>query len=72
LAIRDDIGPQELRPRARQESDGRVAARLIAIANALEGIDQFLEQLKNPAPRSSDGSGIAGPANRRRRGARRK
>jgi transposase len=40
LAIRDDIGPQELRRRARQESDGRVAARLIAIANALEGMDR--------------------------------
>ena len=40
LAIRDDIGPQELRRRAPQESDGRVAARLIAIANALERMDR--------------------------------
>jgi hypothetical protein len=40
LAIRDDIGPQELRRRARQESDGRVAARLIAIANALAGDEE--------------------------------
>jgi transposase len=40
LSIRDDIDPQELRRRARQESDGRVAARLIAIANALEGMDR--------------------------------
>ena len=40
LAIRDDISPQELRRRARQESDGRVAARLLAIANALEGMDR--------------------------------
>jgi hypothetical protein len=40
LAIRGDIGPQELRRRARQERDGRVAARLIAIANALEGMDR--------------------------------
>jgi transposase len=30
----------ELRRRARQESDGRVAARLFAIANALEGMDR--------------------------------
>ena len=40
LAIRDDISPEELRRRARQESDGRVAARLIAIANALEGMER--------------------------------
>ena len=40
LAIRDDIGPEELRRRARQEGDGRVAARLFAIANALEGMDR--------------------------------
>jgi len=38
-AIRDDISPEELR-RGRQESDGRVAARLFAIANALEGVDR--------------------------------
>ena len=37
LAIRDDISPQDLRRRARQESDGRVATRLIAIANAPGG-----------------------------------
>jgi len=35
LVIRDDISPEELRRRARQEGDGRVAARLFAIANAL-------------------------------------
>ena len=40
LAIRDDISPEELRRRARQENDGRVAARLFAIANALEGMDR--------------------------------
>ena len=40
LAIRDDISPEDLRRRARQERDGRVAARLIAIANALEGMDR--------------------------------
>src|SRR5499427_6443767 len=40
LAIRDDVSPEELRRRARQERDGRVAARLIAIANALEGMDR--------------------------------
>ena len=40
VVIRDDISPQELRRQARQESDGRVAARLFAIANALEGMDR--------------------------------
>jgi hypothetical protein len=34
LAIRGDIGSEELRRRARRERDGRVSARLIAIANA--------------------------------------
>src|SRR6516225_6250030 len=40
LAIRDDISPEELRRQARRERDGRVSARLIAIANALEGMDR--------------------------------
>jgi len=40
LAIRDDIAPEELRRRARREHDGRVSARLIALANALEGMDR--------------------------------
>jgi hypothetical protein len=39
-AIRDDMGSEELRRRARRERDGRVSPRLIAIANALEGMDQ--------------------------------
>ena len=40
LPIRDDISPQELRRRERRDGDGRVAARLLAIANALEGMDR--------------------------------
>jgi hypothetical protein len=32
LAIRSDIGSEELRRRARRERDGRISARLIAIA----------------------------------------
>jgi len=40
LAIRDDIGSEELRRRARRDNDGRISARLIAIANALEGMDR--------------------------------
>jgi transposase len=37
LAIRDDIEAAELRRLARRGHDGRVAARLLAVANALEG-----------------------------------
>lgn len=40
LRIRDDIGSEELRRQARREHDGRVSARLIAIANALDGMDR--------------------------------
>jgi hypothetical protein len=40
LRIRDDISSAELRRRARRENDGRVSARLIAIANALDGMDR--------------------------------
>ncbi len=40
LAIRDDISSAELRRQARRERDGRVSARLIAIANALDGMDR--------------------------------
>jgi len=40
LAIGGEIGSEELRRRSRRESDGRVSARLIAIANAPEGIDR--------------------------------
>ena len=37
LPIRDDHGPHELRGLARRERDGRVCARLHALAHALEG-----------------------------------
>jgi transposase len=40
LRIRDDIGSGELRRQVRREHDGRVSARLIAIANALDGMDR--------------------------------
>jgi transposase len=36
--IRDDIPAQELRRRARREGNGRVASRLLALANALDGM----------------------------------
>jgi transposase len=38
LKIRDDRSPEELRRLARREPDGRVAARLYAIASALDGM----------------------------------
>jgi transposase len=40
LAARHDIGADELCRRARREHDGRVGARLIAMAIALEGMDR--------------------------------
>jgi transposase len=40
LAIRDDVPAAELRRLARLEDDGRIACRLIALANALEGMDR--------------------------------
>ena len=40
LVIRDDIRSGELRGQARRERDGRVSARLIALANALDGMDR--------------------------------
>lgn len=38
LIIRTDIDVETLRRRARLERDGRIAARLLAIANALDGM----------------------------------
>ena len=38
LVIRDDLSTAELRKRARQEPDRAAAARMMAIANALEGM----------------------------------
>ena len=38
LPIRDDRSPAALRRLARHERDGRVGARLVALANALEGL----------------------------------
>jgi len=40
LAIRGDIPAAELRRLARLEEDGRVACRLLALANALEGMSR--------------------------------
>ena len=40
LAIRDDLPPAALRRRARHEPNRRAALRLLAIANALEGLSR--------------------------------
>jgi hypothetical protein len=40
LPIRDDISVAELRRLARLEEDGRVACRLLALANALDGMSR--------------------------------
>ena len=40
LAIRDDLPPEELRRRARREPNRRAALRMLAIANALEGLSR--------------------------------
>ena len=40
LPIRDDIPAAELRRLARLEDDGRVACRLLALANALDGMSR--------------------------------
>jgi len=40
LVIRNDMAPRGAGRRARRERDGRVSARLIALANALEGMDR--------------------------------
>jgi transposase len=40
LKIRDDIPPGDLRSLARRETDVRAAMRMMAIANALEGMDR--------------------------------
>jgi transposase len=40
LAIRTDVPAEELRRLARLEADGRVACRLLALANALDGMSR--------------------------------
>lgn len=40
LPIREDLSAFELRALARRESEGRVAARLFAIAHALDGVSR--------------------------------
>jgi hypothetical protein len=40
VPIRDDIPTEELRRLARQENDGRVACRLLGLANVVDGMNR--------------------------------
>jgi transposase len=40
VPLRDDIPAEELRRLARQERDGRIACRLLGVANALDGMSR--------------------------------
>jgi transposase len=51
LSIRTDRDPAELRRLARREQDGRVGARLLALANALDGL---------PRERAAELAGMSG------------
>ncbi len=76
LVIRDDISSAELRRQARRERDGRVSARLIAIANALDGMDRASaarlagrdRQILRDWARRYNAEGIAGLCDRPRPG----
>jgi transposase len=78
LAIRDDLSPEELRRQARQVRDGRVSARMMAIANALDGMDRATaarlagmdRQILRDWVRRYNAEGIAGLANRKAPGAK--
>jgi hypothetical protein len=73
LAIRDDTSSEELRRQARRVHDGRVSARLLAIANALDGMDRTTaarlagmdRQILRDWVRRYNAAGIAGLFNRK-------
>jgi hypothetical protein len=65
LRIREDISSGELRRQARRESEGRVSARLIAMANALDGMNRAsAARLAGDGP--ADPAGLGSPLQRRR------
>ena len=78
LAIRDDLSPEELRRQARHVPDGRVSARMMAIANALDGMDRSTAarlagmdgQILRDWVRRYNAEGIAGLFNRKAPGPR--
>ena len=78
LVIRDDMSSAELRKRARQEPDRQAAARMMAIANALEGMTRAeaarLAGMERQALRDAvvryNAEGLAGLHDRPRPGAK--
>lgn len=74
LKIRDDLSPSELRRLARRERDGRAAARMYAIANALEEMSRAeaarLAGMERQALRDAvvgyNAEGLAGLCDRRK------
>ena len=73
LAIRDDLTPEALRRHARREPNRRAALRMLAIANALEGMSRAeaarLAGMERQALRDAvvryNGEGLAGFHDRR-------
>lgn len=80
LPIRDDLAPDELRRRARREADRAAAMRMLAIANALEGMSRAeaarLAGMERQALRDAvvryNAEGLAGLHDRPRPGAPRR
>src|SRR5918912_3185868 len=68
LPIRDELTPEALRRRARQEANRRAALRMLAVANALEGMSRAeaarLAGMERQALRDAvaryNGEGLAG------------
>src|SRR4051794_41881167 len=63
LPIRDDLTPEALRRHARHEANRRAALRMLAIANALEGMSRAeaarLAGMERQAPRGAGGGSQA-------------
>ena len=60
LSIRGDMPAEELRRLARLEGDGRVACRLIALANALDGMSRE-RAAKQAGHGPADAQGLGDP-----------
>ena len=68
LAIRTDLEAAELRRLARRERDGRVTARLIALANALDGMGREAAARSAGMDRQTLRDWVIDPLQRRGRG----
>jgi hypothetical protein len=67
IPIRTDIPAEELRRLARQETNGWVACRLLAVANALDGMSREAAA-RQGWDGSADAQGLGAPLQRRGRG----